>query len=143
MADSHQPIKKGPLGFTAGIFNFTASVAFAVCLFPFTFNAQPRILAGETKKKFETVKKGAVVTKEFDIMNVGSEPLIIQRADVQCSCTTVDFPKAPIDPGKHATIKVVFNTASAYGRQDREAVIHSNDPKSPLKLRIKGMVLRK
>jgi hypothetical protein len=46
-------------------------------------------------------------------------------------------------PGQNATVTVNFNSTTAIGRQDRIVNLHSNDPKSPAKLRYKGTVSTK
>lgn len=97
----------------------------------------------DAKKNFGIVKRGEVVKLEYDILNAGNEPLIITDAEVSCSCTTVDYPKQPINPQQSVKVIVSFDTKTVYDRQDRVVLLKSNDPKSPLKVRYKGIVLRK
>ncbi len=96
----------------------------------------------DAKKSFGFVKRGEIVKLEYDITNTGTEPLIINDAEVSCSCTTVDFPKQPIAPTQSAKVIVSFNTKTVYDRQDRIVLLKSNDPKSPSKIRYKGIVSR-
>ena len=79
----------------------------------------------------------------FDFKNAGNEPLIINDAKAECSCTTVNFPKQPIAPNQIGKIEVVFDTKSTYDRQDRIVEITSNAKKSLQKIRFKGVVLTK
>ncbi len=97
----------------------------------------------DAKKSFGMVKKGEVVKLDYDFTNTGTEPLLITDVEVSCSCTTVDFPKQPIAPGQSAKVIVSFDTKTVYDRQDRVVLVKSNDPKSPAKIRYKGIVLRK
>ena len=94
----------------------------------------------ETKKSFDTVKQGEIVTLDYEFTNIGTEPLIIQETKVECSCTTVEFPKQPIAPGQKNKITVKFNTTTVWDLQDRVVKIYSNAKNSPIKIRFKGDV---
>lgn len=104
---------------------------------------QAKINFTELKKNFGSVKRGEVITLNYTGTNTGNAALIIQNANVSCSCTQVDFPKQPIAPQQSFTITIQFNTASVYGRQDREAIIISNGSIKPIGLRYKGTVSKK
>jgi len=109
----------------------------------FKGNAQAKLQIKDAKKNFGFVKKGEVVKVDYDITNAGTEPLIITGTEVSCSCTTVDYPKQPIAPGQSVKVIVSFDTKTVYDRQDRTVELISNDPKSPHKIRYKGVVLSK
>lgn len=104
--------------------------------------AQPQLKFKETKKSFGFVKKGEIVTIEFDFTNTGNQPAIITETKVECSCTTVEFPKQPIAPNQNAKVIVKFDTKSVYDRQDRIVEIISNAKNSNQKIRFKGVVLK-
>lgn len=104
--------------------------------------AQPQLKFTNTKKSFGFVKKGEVVTIEFDFTNTGNQPAIITDAKVECSCTTVEFPKQPIAPNQSAKVIVKFDTKTVYDRQDRIVEIRSNAKNSTQKIRFKGVVLK-
>ncbi|MBI3518876.1 MAG: DUF1573 domain-containing protein [Bacteroidetes bacterium] len=117
---------------------------FCFCLF-FTglvAYAQPQLKFTDTKKSFGFVKKGEVVTIEFQFTNTGNQPAVISDAKAECSCTTVEFPHQPIAPNQSATIMVKFDTKSVYDRQDRIIEIISNAKNSSQKIRFKGVVLK-
>ena len=88
------------------------------------------------------MKKGEVVTLEFDFTNTGNQPAVIIDTKVECSCTTIEFPKQPIAPNQTAKIVVKFDTKSVYDRQDRIIEIISNAKNSNQKIRFKGVVLK-
>ena len=104
--------------------------------------AQPKIKFQDTKKSFGFVKKGEIVKIEFSFINTGNQPLIITDAKVECSCTSVEFPKQPVIPNSKAVVIVLFDTKSVYDRQDRIVEILSNAKNSPCKIRFKGVVLK-
>jgi hypothetical protein len=118
---------------------------FCLCFFliaGITSFAQPRLKFTDTKKSFGFVKKGEVVKLEFELTNEGNQPLIISDARVECSCTTVEFPKQPLAPAQKAKITVSFDTKSVYDRQDRTVEIISNAKNPSQKIRFKGVVLK-
>ena len=105
--------------------------------------AQPKLKVLDPKKNFGFVKKGEVVRVNYEVSNVGTTPLLITAIDIECSCTTAEFDKQPVLPGKTTTVTVIFNTQTVYDRQDRTVLIQSNDKDGPHKLRYKGVVLNK
>lgn len=103
---------------------------------------QPRLEIKDPKKNFGFVKKGEVVKLDYEIINKGTEPLLINDIEIGCSCTTADFDAKPILPQQSSSISISFDTHSVYDRQDRTVKVISNDPKGPHSLRYKGVVLR-
>lgn len=143
MKTNNYLFSKNPLGKTEGIFclkRFLVLLFLTLAIFSFS---QAKMEIKDHKKSFGFVKKGDVVKLEYDFTNTGNQPLIITDTEVSCSCTTVDYPKQPIAPNQSGKIIVVFDTKSAYDRQDRDVIVISNDPKSPSKIRYKGFVRRK
>jgi hypothetical protein len=132
--------KKNPSTTGGGIFYFIPFVIFIFLMYltP-ALQAQAKIKFIETKKDLGKVKKGDVVSADYEFTNEGDQPLIITNYEVECSCTTVDFPKQPIAPGQTNKLTVKFDTKSAYDRQDRKVVIISN-AKNSASVRIKCFV---
>ena len=56
-----------------------------------------------TSHDFGTIAEGPEVTYYFEFTNTGKEPLIIQNVSASCGCTTPDWPKQPILPGKQGS----------------------------------------
>jgi hypothetical protein len=132
-----------PLGITAGIFYLRKALPALLILLTVQLWSQPKLSVEQKKINFGFVKRGTIVKNDYTIKNEGTEPLIIKDVEVSCSCTSTEFSKVPILPGKQATVTVVFNTTTVYGRQDRTVLVHSNDPGSPHPLRYKGTVSKK
>lgn len=93
---------------------------------------------------FGKIPEGPSATYIFEFKNVGNAPLIIQNASASCGCTSPEWPKEPILPGKKGTIKVTYNTTGR-GNQpfDKQVYITSNvvtENNKPYELRIKGFV---
>jgi len=49
---------------------------------------------------------GKPQTGTFIFTNNGNNPLIITNAEASCGCTTPEWPKYPIKPGKNGGIKI-------------------------------------
>lgn len=136
-------ILKDPPGKFGGIFCLKQFVTLAFLMFVGTFlNAQAIVKVDDAKQSFGTVKKGDVVELNYTLTNIGTEPLLIQKYEVQCSCTSVEFDPKPIVPGKSTIVKVKFDTKTVYERQDRIVYLTSNNKNGDIKLRFKGFVKR-
>jgi len=98
-------------------------------------------LKGDTHD-FGTVKEGPAAEYAFEFKNTGKEPLIISNAQASCGCTTPEWPKEPILPGKSGKILVRYNTQGRPGPIDKTVWITSNavSDKDRYELRIKGTV---
>lgn len=118
----------------------TAFFLYLLLICPVRGTAQAKIEITDAKKNFGFIKRGSLVKIVYEIANIGNQPALITDAEVSCSCTSVDFFKQPLLPGQKQNITVNFDTKTVYGRQDRVVLLHSNDPKSPAKLRYKGVV---
>lgn len=105
----------------------------------------PKFKFKEEIHDFGTIKEGPQVETVFEFTNVGKEPLIIQSASASCGCTTPDWPKEPILPGKNGKITVRYNTQGRVAPFNKEVFIQSNavvpDGGERYILRIKGTVV--
>jgi hypothetical protein len=89
---------------------------------------------------FGSVPQGTVVERDFTFKNTGKSPLVITETKVTCGCTTPDYPKDPIAPGKTGTIHVRFNSAGKMGAQDKTITIVSNNGNGEVVLHLKGTI---
>lgn len=60
---------------------------------------------------FGKVPANIPVTGTFVVKNVGKTPLIIENASASCGCTTPEWSKEPIMPGKEGYVKATYNAA--------------------------------
>ncbi|MCM1349217.1 MAG: DUF1573 domain-containing protein [Firmicutes bacterium] len=81
-----------------------------------------------TEKDFGTIPaKGGAVTMTYDFTNTGTEPLVIVSvSNGGCGCTTPQYPKQPIAPGKTGKIVIKFNPANRSGYTKRTVKVKSN-----------------
>lgn len=66
----------------------------------------------ETKYNFGTIPQGIPAFTTFTFSNTSKKPLVIANVQSSCGCTTPEFGKEPILPGKSAVIKAGYNAAS-------------------------------
>ena len=88
--------------------------------------AGPAITFEEVKYDFGSIGQGGVVDHVFKFKNTGTQPLIISNIGVSCGCTTPEWTKDPVMPGKTGTISAHFNTAGKMGMQNKVLTIESN-----------------
>jgi hypothetical protein len=78
-----------------------------------TLSAQSKadelIKFSESTHTFGKVKKGTPVTYEFNFVNPGNKPLVIEDATAECGCTKPEYPTKAILPGKSGKIKVTYD----------------------------------
>ncbi|MET4109103.1 DUF1573 domain-containing protein [Hymenobacter sp. UYP22] len=88
--------------------------------------AGPQIQFEEMKYDFGSIKTGDVVEHTFKFKNVGTQPLIISNIGVSCGCTTPEWTREPVMPGKSGTITAKFNSAGKFGMQNKVLTVESN-----------------
>lgn len=98
-------------------------------------------------KNFGTIKSNAGHPEMFfHFTNMGDEPLVITRVEAGCSCTTPEWPRDPIQPGKDAFIKAVFDPTGKGSKEGENIAktisVQSNSSKDNLQvLTITGKVI--
>lgn len=94
---------------------------------------------------FGTLKEGPVAEHVFEFTNAGKEPLIIVNASASCGCTTPEWPKEPVLPGKTSKITVRYNTQGRVAPFTKDVYIQSNamvpDGGERYTIHIKGTVV--
>ena len=88
--------------------------------------------------KFSEDKKN--VTYEFKFKNTGNAPLVISRVTASCGCTTPEWTKAPVAPGKTGYVKATYNPVGRPGAFNKSITVFTNTPEKNVRLTIKGIV---
>lgn len=89
---------------------------------------------------FGRIPQGKPVHHVFKVTNLGKEPMLIENVQASCGCTTPEWNRESIAPGKTAEIKVGYNSA-AEGSFEKTITVFYN--KGQVKtLTIKGHVWR-
>ncbi|HEY3389738.1 MAG TPA: DUF1573 domain-containing protein, partial [Prolixibacteraceae bacterium] len=88
-------------------------------------------------------EEGGLANYNFKFTNTGKIPLIIQGVEASCGCTTPEWSKEPILPGKPGFIKVSYNPEMRPGVFTKSITVNANTAKSPYVLTITGEVIPK
>ena len=84
-----------------------------------------------------------MATYEFKFKNTGNQPVVIANVQASCGCTTPDWTKTPVLPGKTGIIKAMYNSAGRPGVFNKTVTVTSNAAEPSKVLSIKGTVLTK
>lgn len=99
---------------------------------------EQELLKSVTSMQFDKINYNFGKLKEdtdnkvsYTVTNTGKNPLIIEKVDVSCGCTTARKPEKPIAPGKSDVIEVVFHPKPGQlGEQKKTVTVTANtDPK--------------
>lgn len=101
----------------------------------------PVITFDKVVHDYGTIIQNSDGTCKFTFTNDGKEPLILSRPKSSCGCTVPTWPKQPILPGKSDVIKVTYST-NRVGPFNKTVTVYSNASNSPIKLQIKGKVVK-
>lgn len=129
------------------------SILLLVCFAAFGFVSQAQTSTGTTTTKavevvqlketsydFGKIPQGRPVTHNFEIVNTGKEPLMLDNVQASCGCTTPEWSKEAIQPGATSVIKVGYN-AAAEGSFNKAITIIYNTTQTKV-LHIKGSVYK-
>jgi hypothetical protein len=93
---------------------------------------------------FGTIKEeDGPVSHDFKFTNTGKAPLIISNVKASCGCTTPEWTKDPVLPGKTGFIRAVYNTANRPGNFNKSLTITANTEPATTTLFINGVVVPK
>ncbi len=94
--------------------------------------------------KFGTIKEDSENKASFTVTNTGKNPLVIEKVDVSCGCTTAKKPEKPILPGKKDVIEVVFHPKiGQLDEQNKTITITANTDPAIEVLNIEAFVIKK
>lgn len=106
----------------------------------YSANAQGKFIYKTETHDFGTIAEGTLATYEFLVKNVGDQPVIISNVQPSCGCTTPEWPKEPILPGKIVKIKAMYNSTGRPGPFYKSITVTSNAETPSKVLYIKGAV---
>ena len=104
--------------------------------------AQPETTWLERQHDFGVfLEKDGKVSCRMRVVNTGTEPLIIVRAQAGCGCTAITYPETPIQPGDTAVVGITYNPAGRPGQFSKQALIFTNTTPKRTVLEITGNVI--
>jgi len=82
-------------------------------------------------------------TYKFEYTNTGGEPLVLTDVKASCGCTTPDWTKEPVAPGKKGFVSATYDPKNRPGPFNKTITVNSNAENGSIVLRIKGDVVAK
>jgi hypothetical protein len=114
-------------------------------VFPVEGTPVVKVLADAIKWKSESIDVGNIPQGKpklirFEFTNTTKKPIVIENVAPSCGCTTADYTKTPILPGKKGFVEASFNAAAA-GAFMKTVNVTTSDSKTPKTLSFKGTVV--
>lgn len=99
------------------------------------------ISVDNTSHDFGVIKEAdGKVSHTFKITNTGDAPLVITRVIASCGCTTPEWTKEPIAPGKTGEVKITYDPKDRPGPFTKSISVYSNGKTGSYILTIRGDV---
>lgn len=73
----------------------------------------------------------------FTLRNTGNKPLVVQDINTSCGCTSVSYPKEPVQSGRELKLEVTYK-AEHPEHFNKTVTVYCNAESSPLVLKIMG-----
>jgi len=90
--------------------------------------AEPETLVlKQLNHDFGKIQQGRPVTTNFEVTNVGKEPLRIENVQASCGCTTPEWSYDPVKPGGTTIIKVGYNAAGEGAFQKSITIMYNGN----------------
>jgi hypothetical protein len=99
----------------------------------------PSIIWDKIEHDFGTIAQGKPVTAVFKIKNKSKTPLVFTSVNASCGCTTPNYTKEPILPGKSGEITATYNAMNP-GDFNKQVTVITNLSDEQVVLRLKGKV---
>jgi hypothetical protein len=83
---------------------------------------------------------GGDVSATFIVTNNTGAPIVLTNVRASCGCTTPNWTKEPIEPGKTGEVTATYNPKGRPGPFDKTVTISTSGNPEQLVVRIKGTV---
>lgn len=81
------------------------------------------------------------VSFTFEFTNSSQTPFIIENISTTCGCTTPEYSREPVLPGRSGIIKVTFDPTGRPGTFNSPVIVTSNNRRDQVRLTIQGEVI--
>ena len=104
--------------------------------------AQPQATWLERTHDFGVIlERDGKATCSLRVMNTGTAPLMIVKAQAGCGCTVVSYPETPIQPGDTASLGITYNPAGRPGQFNKQVLVFTNTDIRRTTVEITGNVI--
>jgi len=119
------------------------SLLFACLVFSLVAMSQKAAINFEVKEHDfgKILEKNGPVTHVFEFTNKGNAPLVVNRVQASCGCTTPVWTKEPIEPGKKGIVTVTYNPAGRPNAFTKAITVYTNGSQEQVVLIIRGEVI--
>jgi hypothetical protein len=122
--------------------SFFLAIAFSIGSLSQT--VEPTISFDKDTHDFGSIKEeNGKVRFDFQFTNTGGKPLIINQVRASCGCTSPDWSKEPILPGKKGFVSATYDPMNRPGPFNKSLTVVSNSTNPNVVLYIKGDVAPK
>jgi hypothetical protein len=121
----------------------TPIVLFIILITAPVLSQRAVFFAANKSIRFPKTNEGEILKYRYYVKNIGKAPLEFYDFEAECTCTEVNLPSKPINPGEGEFIDVTFNTNGKYFFQDRVIYLATNTKRKREKLRFKVFVVPK
>lgn len=117
-------------------------LVFVACLFAFlAAHSQAVIDFDHRIHDFGNIKEiNGSVSYDFVFTNRGTAPVLIRNVESSCGCTSPEWTKQPVLPGKTGYVRATFDPKDRPGHFDKTITVYSNAKTPVVELKIKGDV---
>jgi hypothetical protein len=78
------------------------------------------------------------VSCTFTFKNISNKPILLLQAVSSCGCTTTEWTREPIQPGKTGTVNAVFDNNDGPYPFDKTVTVYVSELKNPIVLHLRG-----
>ena len=104
---------------------------------------EKKVVVNETVHDFGTIQeKDGKATAVFTFTNNTDKPIVISNVKPSCGCTTPEWTKEPIAPGKQGQVKAIYDATGRPGPFDKSIAVETTGDPTSFSLRIKGNVVK-
>jgi hypothetical protein len=119
-------------------------ILFILILSNLSVFAQPKIEIFNNIHDFQSITEGSKYEAEFNVKNIGNQPLMITNVASSCGCLSTVFAKEAIQPNEAKIVKLIYNSAGRMGSFAKSATLISNAVnEASIVLTVKGNVVDK
>lgn len=103
--------------------------------------SQPVMHFEKSLHDFGTIKEtDGPVAYNFQFTNTGNAPVLIKSVEASCGCTSPEWSRQPVLPGKTGFIKATFDPKDRPSFFNKSITVSSNAKNAQIELEIKGTV---